>query len=95
MGDTKLLFDKRKFTVTMTIELEAIEDIQLEINSQIDAFLKVQDWQRSDCSIDLLHEYRMLTVNDDPVEDQKNMVEAILKLKKRRDQEIYPNTYHQ
>ena len=82
MGDTKLLFDKRKFTVTMTIELEAIEDIQLEINSQIDEFLKVQDWQRSDCSIDLLHEYRMLTVNDDPVEDQKNMVEAILKLKK-------------
>lgn len=84
-GDSKLLFDKKKFTVTMVIELEAIKDIQSEINSQIDAFLKVQKWQRSDCSIDLVEyydRYDMLNVNDYSVKDQKNMVEAILKLKK-------------
>ena len=80
-GDSKLLFDKKKFTVTMVIELEAIKDIQSEINSQIDAFLKVQKWQRADCSIDLVG-YDMLKVNDYSVKDEKNIIEAILKLKK-------------
>ena len=84
-GDSKLLFDKKKFTVTMVTEVEAIKDIQPEIDTQIDAFLKIKKWKRSDCQIDL-HAYHNigdnLTVNGDSVKKQKDMLEAILKLKK-------------
>ncbi|UTC63459.1 zinc ribbon domain-containing protein [Treponema sp. OMZ 787] len=56
VDDVNLIFDKEKFTVTMIIELEAFEDIQPEIDKQIKAFLKKEQWKSTECDIEL-YEY--------------------------------------